>query len=697
MPESCNWVISEPMLRALLSSPGSSTIVVQGLPGSGKTMVMSFLVDYLSTISDEKVLFFFCKANEPEKRDALHVLRTLAWELLQLFPDFYNNLEPWYSKSGRIVLDSYSELQHIFTSLLSLWQHKPIYVVIDGLDECANPQAVFSCIQASSAVVKCIISTRSGSDIDFWKKGSFLGAIEMQKEAVVESVNQFVSQHLSEFQSRQRIRLPEHLVRRLTIETGGLWLYARLLMDEISHSASFTEIESLLDSIPQGIEALYTTIISALGERISKPQLRMAKELFLWLDTTDYVSESSQRFRRSIYLCDNTFTVLLMYVNRGEQVFNPIKVVRDLCFPLVEVRKTPQLTPLAINNSNNQKTRFAKFTHLTARQYLQWVTDASPEEVPALLKPRRLQTLYRGKTATWYFAESASLKAKLDRLQDRPMSFELEVYLEMVGALWDCLKLESLRKDLNQDESRKANEIIELLTAFISTEKCLRWIEASIIVDFGWKSRRLTDNLIEAFSVAQNRVPECPALENYRAARLPFFKDFACALSHARPASKETLEATFGPFPGFDVWKPSKVGVSISELAQKYRHLVADEVNLVWLQNWRTLLCEQEGADAVRPQFLTALSSAESLREIHVCIKSTLTTVIGQELGILDDEMNFSKPLLDYGVDSLLAVSISVRIRRIFDVEIGPYRLVHSTTETLQEYIQRESPLIPMQ
>lgn len=157
MPDSCNWVISEPMLRALLSSSGSSTIVIQGLPGSGKTMVMSFLVDYLSTILECKVLFFFCKANEPEKSDALQLLRTLAWELLQLFPDFYDHLEPWHSKSGRIILDSYSELQQIFTSLLSRVHQTPIYIVIDALDECANPQVVLRCIQASSAVVKCII------------------------------------------------------------------------------------------------------------------------------------------------------------------------------------------------------------------------------------------------------------------------------------------------------------------------------------------------------------------------------------------------------------------------------------------------------------------------------------------------------------------------------------------------------------
>ncbi|KAF7511101.1 hypothetical protein GJ744_005332 [Endocarpon pusillum] len=515
----------------------------------------------------------------------------------------------------------------------------------------------------------------------------------MQKEAVVQSVNQYVSQRLPEIQSRQGIKLPDHLVRRLTTETGGLWLYARLLVDEISHAASFTEIESLLDSIPQGIETLYTTILSALGERISKSQLHLAKGLFLWLDTTDYFSESCQRFRRPSHLYDNTF---LMYANRGEQVFNPIKVVQDLCFPLVEVRKNPQLTPLAINDSNNQETKFAEFTHLTARQYLQWVTEASPEKVPALLKPRRLQTLYRGTTATWYFAESTSLKDKLDQLQDRPKWFELEVYQEMVVALWDCLKLESLRKDLSQDESRKANEMLELLTAFVSTEKCLRWIELSIVVDFGWKSRRLTENLIEAFSVVQNRVPECPALENYRAARLTLFRDFACALSHARPASKEALEALFGPFPAFDMWKPSKVSARIAELAQKYRHLVADEVNLGWLQNRRTLLCEQEEEDAVRPQFLTALNSVESLRETQECIQSTLTTIISQELEIeiLGDEMNHSKLLEHYGVDSLVALSISARIRRIFDVEIGPYRLVHSTTEALQEYFERESPLI---
>ena len=66
---------------------------ILGRPGTGKTLLASFLVNHLAKQKEKNVIYFFCKAGETEKRETTHILRTLLSQLLHIDQALYRDIE----------------------------------------------------------------------------------------------------------------------------------------------------------------------------------------------------------------------------------------------------------------------------------------------------------------------------------------------------------------------------------------------------------------------------------------------------------------------------------------------------------------------------------------------------------------------------------------------------------------------------
>lgn len=107
MPETCDWFLEAPQAQEFLIN--SAAVRIQGRPGTGKTVFTAFLVNYLAE-QKECVLYFFCKAGDIEKREATHVHRTLLSQLLHHDETLYDVIAPSYTRSGRVIADSYVDV-----------------------------------------------------------------------------------------------------------------------------------------------------------------------------------------------------------------------------------------------------------------------------------------------------------------------------------------------------------------------------------------------------------------------------------------------------------------------------------------------------------------------------------------------------------------------------------------------------------
>ena len=163
MPGSCDWILEAPQVRDCLNSKRSTTMRILGRPGTGKTVLASFLVNYLAEQNEKNVLYFFCKAGDTEKRETTHILRTLLSQLLLIDKMLYHDVERLYTKSGRATADSYVDVYAALLLALSKTT-RPIYILIDAVDESQDPeiflQALFEAQRVSGGRLIMLITSR---------------------------------------------------------------------------------------------------------------------------------------------------------------------------------------------------------------------------------------------------------------------------------------------------------------------------------------------------------------------------------------------------------------------------------------------------------------------------------------------------------------------------------------------------------
>jgi GTPase SAR1 family protein len=116
------------------SQANSSTLVIVGKLGSGKSVLMANIVDDLFSVTKAKhapVAYFFCRYDDHDSLQARIILGSLTRQLLTSIEDF--DLEKAFPDEGILQLDIddlQSLLEHAFP------QDQPAYIVLDGIDEC---------------------------------------------------------------------------------------------------------------------------------------------------------------------------------------------------------------------------------------------------------------------------------------------------------------------------------------------------------------------------------------------------------------------------------------------------------------------------------------------------------------------------------------------------------------------------------
>jgi hypothetical protein len=121
---------------------------ISGIPGCGKTVLFSTVVEFLLDYSWKSALklaiaFFYFDFNTPEKRDADNVLRSVCAQMLMKTEAIPEEIKTLYSRAyngttqpGRKVL------KEILQCLLSCFNET--YILIDALDECTRTYETLS-------------------------------------------------------------------------------------------------------------------------------------------------------------------------------------------------------------------------------------------------------------------------------------------------------------------------------------------------------------------------------------------------------------------------------------------------------------------------------------------------------------------------------------------------------------------------
>jgi len=377
--------------------------------------------------------------------------------------------------------------------------------------------------------------------------------MRISEDKVKSVVSEYIEMRVSRCKHISKTSLGVEVCSTVTQQAAGLWLSARLIMDEIQRLPSPAAIARHLQDIPIGIVQLYQQTFSTIEKSLNPLQLRLSQQVFLWLDMADFVRVGRNSLDRRL------LDLIFQAENGGEEVFDSIDLARQLSSPLIELR-----------GDADQEVQ-VEFIHHTTAQFIRMCSEESMSGIPRILKPQRLKALYRSNTSIWFFEKSPRSDILLHHLRAAPRTKDTADYFEMGYGLWNAFFLDGLPLSLDADEIVAASKLCDKLTEFLVSGACLKWIEMAIIINYTYGYYQLYDNAIEALDASYiGSSSPLPSFRSFSIARNNFFTDYAYVLALTGP-TRSWRELSVQIPDGFHT-RP--VAAQLLALGERYMHSI---------------------------------------------------------------------------------------------------------------------------
>ena len=140
--DACKWIVADPKFLKWYNAPTSEQLVILGDMGCGKTVITAHVIEELIHMNTHQlprplICYHYCKNDETGK--AVYIYSILILQLLDQQEGFKVDFVKWYDNtrtSERLdPAQSSVDLGNFFSTCVKTLD-RPLFVVIDGLDEC---------------------------------------------------------------------------------------------------------------------------------------------------------------------------------------------------------------------------------------------------------------------------------------------------------------------------------------------------------------------------------------------------------------------------------------------------------------------------------------------------------------------------------------------------------------------------------
>ncbi|KAF8856921.1 hypothetical protein BDZ45DRAFT_624593 [Acephala macrosclerotiorum] len=363
-PGTCSWILSNPKIRSWLEKkPDHSMLWLQGIPGSGKSVLSTQIVTFMNA-AKMFVVHHFCVHSYASSTMYEQILRSLLLQLLQ--------------KDCEIVAHVYEDrvlgkkppavqaLERLLKTLFQNTSHEPrqteyIWIVIDGLDECeAQKQAsvvnfmnqlTSKTSSLGGMICKVLISSRSSSIIANRLRGRQVVSLTDEKDCLDIAIKQYASQRLQSlhdklYQLDIRTKQIEDIELEITKKADAMFLYARLVLDYLAKNIFYSgeEMRMSVHELPDQLSEFYRKILSQILIQLDARSIDRVRCIFGWIAFT------KRPLKRMEFLSAITFS-------SGDPKVSHIapQYILDVCGALLEERRDTTLS----------------FIHVSVKDFLQ--------------------------------------------------------------------------------------------------------------------------------------------------------------------------------------------------------------------------------------------------------------------------------------------------------------------------------------
>ncbi|KAL3456145.1 ankyrin repeat-containing domain protein [Aspergillus heterothallicus] len=278
-----DWIMQEDAYKGWLDG-GSQVLWLHGIPGCGKTILSSTVIDHLQQMNDQKqnvrVSYFYFDASDSRKASVDACVRNILRQLsTPRVPDSVKGLYTQGESRGQPTLGSALQaLSEIIDSM------DRVYLVLDAVDQCDD---VSFCLDILSAVkslskIRILMTSRPNLVIQHAVSTVAYASITLDASKVERDIRTFVADRLhndpslSKRWSKDRKRLIQDTV---VARSAGMFQLAKCQLHEFERCYSHHDLEVALSKLPSTLTTIYDRMLCQIP-----PSFRVqAHTLLTWL------------------------------------------------------------------------------------------------------------------------------------------------------------------------------------------------------------------------------------------------------------------------------------------------------------------------------------------------------------------------------------------------------------------------------
>ena len=291
-PRSCEWIAENKEFRRWhsLTSRELSIFWINANPGTGKSVLSAYVVNYLERL-DQDCFYYFFRTGDKMKSVLSEFLLSMAFQMAVVSKSVQRNLLKMVEQDARFDKDN---AQIIWKKLfiLSIFRaefHRPFFWVIDALDECEGSASFFNMISKmeQNIPIRILITSRRTREIEThalrlqkqFSKHCFIDA-----EILASDTRYDMSLYLRTQMDVLPVRSEENrqrLVDKILKQAAGSFLWVELVMKEFEGAFSEEQIERVLEDMPGEMEPFYERALRLIASKSAESR-SYAKTILTW-------------------------------------------------------------------------------------------------------------------------------------------------------------------------------------------------------------------------------------------------------------------------------------------------------------------------------------------------------------------------------------------------------------------------------
>ncbi|CAG8909914.1 unnamed protein product [Penicillium egyptiacum] len=259
-------------------SSSKQTLFCPGIPGAGKTILVSTVIDDLSTefLNDQTIgiAYLYCKLSRRSEQKIEDLLASLVKQLSQDWPSLPDSIGSLHTKHKR--KKTRPSLEEIWKTLLSVASmYSRVFIIVDALDECqaSNKDECLSTFLSkmftlqSQTMTSLFATSRPIPVIE----GKFEGCISKRISASEGDIRKYLDSNMTKLPGfvLESPRLQDEIKTEIIRAVDGMFLLARLHLHSLVGKKSPKAVHDSLEKLPRGSDAYDRTYDKAM-KRIKK-------------------------------------------------------------------------------------------------------------------------------------------------------------------------------------------------------------------------------------------------------------------------------------------------------------------------------------------------------------------------------------------------------------------------------------------